>query len=463
MYYKLNQDLGLRGWEQAPHAVRVFSTGATLFVSAEEFQALSFCNGLFDCSSMLLTPLHKKIIEMAEKNKAILPCEKGDVLDARQEYILYPCRFIDRAHWSITGKCNMKCRHCMLSAPHAKFGEISHEMAMSIVDQLAAAGVGKVSLTGGEPLIREDFWDIIDALIARDINIFQICTNGILVNDELLNGLEARGAKPNFAISFDGPGWHDWMRGYDDAEEIALRAFRLLKARGFRTSCESAFHRDSLGTIVETMHVLADAGVSSWKTNPVSDSGEWLQESRDLDLTAEETYAAYLNLITEFYKAGSPLTIQLGGFFGCEKGETQHYFPIKKLYKDETLRLAEPLCMSARRTMYISAEGKLLPCIPLSGMPTHDEYPSLHDMPLTQALSESLYLSRITAPVSELLSKQAECAACKYKLHCNGGCRAAALSANGGTDFFGIDPWTCLFFKGEYEAKINEVVERALK
>jgi radical SAM protein with 4Fe4S-binding SPASM domain len=457
MYYKLNENVGLVGWEGAPYALRHFPSGMTEFLSETQFQALSFCDGSFYCDSVLLSPAHKKIIEFAAKRGIITPCEKGAELDGRQKYRLFPCKFIAVAHWSITGKCNMRCRHCFLSAPQAKYGEISTAAALDIVEQLADAGIAKVNLTGGEPLVREDFWQITDALRARDILIEQIYTNGMLVNESLLDGLEKRGLKPSFSLSFDGLGWHDWLRGTKGAEEIAINAIKLLRSRGFTVTVESAFHRDSIGTITDTMRLLYGLGVSGWKTNPVSGSGNWLNESRSLDLTAEETYDAYLALIREYFAEGSPINIQLGGFFMCRKGSRDYNFPSKKPYTDESKRLKEPLCMSARHMMYISADAKLLPCIPLSGLPIQDEFPALSDMTIAEAMRDSLYLDRISAPISELFNRQAKCAACEHRLHCNGGCRAAALMES--EDYFGVDTWTCLFFKGGYEENINNIAK----
>jgi radical SAM protein with 4Fe4S-binding SPASM domain len=457
MYYKLHENLGLRGWDGAPYAVRHFPSGETEFIAETLFRALSFCDGQFDCDSALLPPVYRQLIQLAVKNGAVLPCEKGGGLAERQKYRLHPCKYMSLAHWSITGRCNMRCRHCYMSAPQAKYGEIPRETALGIVDQLAEAGIAKVNLTGGEPLVRRDFWDIVDALQARDIVVEQIYTNGLLVNEALLDGLDKRGMKPDFSLSFDGVGWHDWLRGYQDAEEIAINAIKLLRARDFDVSIESAFHRDSIGTMCDTMRLLAELGVRSWKTNPISGAGNWLGESRNLDLTAEELYDAYLGLIGEYFAAGSPLGIQLGGFFQCKKGSREYGIPGKKTYTDTEMRLQEPLCMSARHTMYISADAKLLPCMPLAGLPIQDEYPSLYDMTIAEAMQESIYLRRISAPICELFEHRAECAACEHRLHCNGGCRAAALIENNGADYLGVDSWTCRFFKGGYEQKIKAI------
>jgi len=180
MYYKLHENLGLRGWNGAPFAVHHFPSGETEFVSETFFRSLCFCDGQFDCDSGLLLPAYRQLIRLAVNNGAVIPCQKGDKLSKKQKYTLYPSKYMSIAHWSITGKCNMRCRHCYLSAPQAKYGEISPETALRIVDQLAEAGIAKVNLTGGEPFVRGDFWDIVDTLRAKDIVIEQIYTNGLL-------------------------------------------------------------------------------------------------------------------------------------------------------------------------------------------------------------------------------------------------------------------------------------------
>jgi len=354
----------------------------------------------------------------------------------------------------------MRCRHCYMSAPQAKYGEISFDTAMKIVGQLADAGISKINLTGGEPLVRKDFWDIADALREKDIAVERVYTNGLLVNEKLLKEFEKRNMKPEFSLSFDGVGWHDWLRGHTGAEDDVKRAIRLLRRRDFPVSVESAFHRDSIGAIADTMYLLAELGVYAWKTNPAAGSGNWLNESRSLDLTAEELYSAYMDLIIEYFKAGSPLSIHLGGFFMCQKGSRDYRFPAKKTYTDEEERLREPLCGAARCMMYISADAKLLPCMPLAGLPIQDEYPSLYETTVLEAMRESVYLSRITAPINELFERNEKCGSCKHRLACNGGCRAAALIGNGGVDYFGADSWTCRFFTGCYEEKVKEMLSK---
>lgn len=69
-----------------------------------------------------------------------------------------------------------------MSAPDVNAHQISHEEAMNIINQLSECVVTAVQLTGGEPLIRDDFLAVIDALTERGIIVQQIYSNGALVN-----------------------------------------------------------------------------------------------------------------------------------------------------------------------------------------------------------------------------------------------------------------------------------------
>ena len=78
-----------------------------------------------------------------------------------------------------------------MSAPEAKLGELSHETIMNIIRQIDECGITQVSLTGGEPLIRRGFEEIVRELTKRKIRITQIYSSGFLVNEKLLDMLEA--------------------------------------------------------------------------------------------------------------------------------------------------------------------------------------------------------------------------------------------------------------------------------
>ena len=84
-------------------------------------------------------------------------------LSSFQRYHVYPSRRIKSVHWSITGKCNFNCRHCLVSAPNAHHPQLPLSDCLHIVEEIAKCGVNRVDVTGGEPLVRRDFEEIVKA------------------------------------------------------------------------------------------------------------------------------------------------------------------------------------------------------------------------------------------------------------------------------------------------------------
>jgi sulfatase maturation enzyme AslB (radical SAM superfamily) len=209
----------LRGWEGMPYALVNTKTGEVRSITEPAYSMLCLCNARVDFDQLSTLLINDEIIENLRKEGVIEPLTEPSGLPEYQQYRLFPVPYLGGAYWCITGKCNMKCKHCFLSAPEAKYGELSLEACKNIIHQLAEVGVPSVDLSGGEPLTRGDFLAIVDALRAERIVISSIYTNGMLVTQSLLDGFWKRGIKPMFMLSFDGIGWHDWLRGVYGSEK----------------------------------------------------------------------------------------------------------------------------------------------------------------------------------------------------------------------------------------------------
>ena len=66
---------------------------------------------------------------------------------------------------------------------------------------------------------------------------------------KLLDQLEKRDMKPEFSISYDGLGLHDWLRGVKGTEGMAIRAFDLLHQSGFPIGIEMCIHKLNKDTL----------------------------------------------------------------------------------------------------------------------------------------------------------------------------------------------------------------------
>lgn len=439
-----------------PNALLEEGSSRPLFISYKEMEALKLCNGLIDMSLPFIPKDIRETITLLEKRGFIIPCERGDTIRPKQAYKCYPARYIRTAHWSITGRCNYRCKHCYMSAPDAKLGELSHDEVMSIVQQFIDCGVMEVSLTGGEPLVRKDFMEIVDALLAGGIRITTIYSNGKLVTDQLLAQLKERGICPEFNMSYDGvEGWHDWLRGIPDAGKIAEEAFLRCRREGFPTGAEMCIHQGNKHLLRETINRLSELGCRSLKVTPISNVGAWKDGGYGESISIDELFQLYLDYIPYYYKDGMPLSLQLGGFFMASPKKPKHYdIPSMKNCKDPGKTC---VCGHARMVMYISAEGRALPCMSLSGMDIQNEFPLITDIGLAKCITDSRYMRLIDTRATEILEHNPDCKECKYALQCLGGCRASALEFHP-TDILSYDPAACAIFKDGWIDKIHAVM-----
>jgi len=452
VFYRINERFLLRGWEKLPYALVERNSKRTMFLRKDEFDLLSLCDGTVDLSLPLIPAKLREMVSVLEQRGIIETCGADEALSPDQKYRLYPSRYIKTAHWSITGRCNYRCKHCYMSAPDAKMGELSHDEVMSIIGQLEECGIMNVSLTGGEPLVRSDFLEIVDALLHRGIRITTIYSNGKLVTDKLLGELEQRGIYPEFNMSFDGVGHHDWLRGIPGAEQIVEEAFLRCKQRGFPTAAEMCIHQNNKHTLRESVNLLASWGCRHLKTNPISNVGAWKEGGYGESIGRQELYQLYLDYIPQYYEDGMPLDLQLGGFFMGRRGDPDHSGPASKknCCNPDTMCI----CGHARQVMYISPEGRTLPCMALSGMDIQKEFPLIGELGLRKCLTDSRYLKLINTRASEYFAHNPDCATCEYARVCVGGCRASALEGNP-NDILGPDPATCEIFRGGWVPKIE--------
>ena len=149
MYYRLNPNYALRGWKGMNWVLVRRPENETLLLSRPMFQALILCDGQTDLSESQLGPQLWSALGQCQAEGYICPCETASPLEASQYYQYYENRFVRRVFWSITGRCNFRCRHCYMDAPDGRLGELSTEEALRLIDEIAACGILRLDLAGG--------------------------------------------------------------------------------------------------------------------------------------------------------------------------------------------------------------------------------------------------------------------------------------------------------------------------
>ena len=110
---------------------------------------------------------------------------------------LYKNQFPHFVDWAITEKCNLSCRHCRGMAEEG----LSTERAKKLIAEIAELKPGWVIIEGGEPLLRQDLFELLGLMQQKQLEVHMI-TNGMLLSPQILTTLNQLGVK--VMISIDG-------------------------------------------------------------------------------------------------------------------------------------------------------------------------------------------------------------------------------------------------------------------
>ncbi len=87
--------------------------------------------------------------------------------------------------WNLTKMCNLRCPHCYMEAGPKAENELTTEECLGLIDEMKALGTEMLILTGGEPLLRKDIYEIAKAASAQKIWVV-MGTNGVLITDKVV-------------------------------------------------------------------------------------------------------------------------------------------------------------------------------------------------------------------------------------------------------------------------------------
>lgn len=183
-------------------------------------------------------------------------------------------------------------------------------------------------------------------------------------------------------------------------------------------------------------------------------------------MTDREYFDAMIAYIPEYFRSGTKMSIMLSNVASLFPAQLvapgqKRYELLAERYDGTEKCLNCHLCGAVRWSCYITPEGRLLPCMPMTASPKQDEFPLIQDISLKQGLSDSYYMQYIDYRVKDLLAVNAECAACEYRYKCGGGCRASAL-VESDHDIMGADRSQCILWKEGYVDRIRQSAEEAV-
>ena len=154
-------------------------------------------------------------------------------------------------HWDLTYRCNLRCTHCYVVKPgdpgfKSPGPELSTDECTGIIDQLADQNVLNISFSGGEILLRQEFFEI--ARYARRKHFaIRFLTNGTLITPEVADEIATLyPIRVSMSVHGARAETHDRITQVPGSFERVIRAFRLLGERGIKTYFSTSLMRENI-------------------------------------------------------------------------------------------------------------------------------------------------------------------------------------------------------------------------
>jgi radical SAM protein with 4Fe4S-binding SPASM domain len=162
---------------------------------------------------------------------------------------------------------NLKCAHCYINAEGTKATtekELSTDAAKMLIHQITEVSKPLLILSGGEPLLRDDIYEIIKYGADRGLRM-GMGSNGMLIDDEVATKLKEAGMW-TVAISLDSsiPERHDEFRGVEGCWEHAVNAIKALKKAGIEVQVNCTVTQQNYDEVDNIMALAESLGVENF-------------------------------------------------------------------------------------------------------------------------------------------------------------------------------------------------------
>jgi heme b synthase len=349
--------------------------------------------------------------------------------DEESPKIAPPLRMIA---WEVTRSCNLNCIHCRAAAQRGPYpGELNTEETFRLIDEIVSFSQPVIILTGGEPLLREDIYELADYGTRRGLRMV-MAPNGTLLDADKAARLKTSGIQ-RVSISLDGATAesHDRFRQVEGAFAGALRGIGFLKDAGLEFQINTTVTLKNyqelpslldlavrLGAVAHHIFLLVPTGRGKEMKGEAIEGKEyegilhWFYDQREkvpLQLKATCAPHYYRILRQRARREGKKVTPQTHGLDAMTRG-----------------------CLGGIGFLFISHLGDVQPCGYLEAFSGSVRGQKLKD------IWES---SPVFLKLRNFSAYQGRCGRCEYMRVC-GGCRARAFERSG--DFMAEEP-LCIY------------------
>lgn len=300
--------------------------------------------------------------------------------------------------WDSTKKCNLDCIHCGSQRDSGK--ELNTKEVKDVIDQLVLFGVKNFQITGGEPLLRTDFIEILTYANKKGLNT-SFASNGYYIDESKAKSI----SKANVSliqISVDGPkDIHNSIRKNPKSFGKATNAIKLLKRYSdSKITVATTGMPQNIDTLVQLKDILVSLNIDFWDIGTVMPAGK-AKDTPSLFLSKEQ-FDYLMNFIIDSKKE---INIEIG-----------ENFPYLGKF-DKKIRKNPKICPVGILSCCIGVDGHIRGC---PDQPDTDSYREGNIR--TETVEEIWKKGFRRYRKRSILKEDKRCSLCVYKNDCFGGC-----------------------------------------
>ena len=341
----------------------------------------------------------------------------------------HPLRMIA---WELTRGCNLACVHCRASSERGPYpGELTTDECLRVMDEIATESKPVIILTGGEPLLRPDIFDL--ARYGSDKGFRMVmATNGTLITEKTIKKMKSSGIQ-RISVSLDGPNseMHDAFRRARGAFKGSLRGIEIAKKGGLEFQINTTITQANLHLIAEILHLAIDLGAVAYHIFLLVPTGRG-KELHDQEISALD----YEKTLFWFDEQRDRVPLQLKAT--C----APHYYRILRQRAKKEGRKITPKesgldamtrgCLGGISFCFISHVGQVQPC----------GYLELNCGNVREKPFQEIWAtSEVFQKLRDTDGYGGKCGRCEFRKIC-GGCRARAYETSG--DYMAEEPY-CIY------------------
>ena len=323
--------------------------------------------------------------------------------------------------WETTRSCNLSCIHCRAAAEKGPYeGELDTKEALEFLDTVASFSKPVIILTGGEPLMRPDIYEL--AAYGTKLGLRMVmATNGTLVDEASIQKMIDSGIQ-RMSVSIDGANAtsHDNFRRVPGAFNASLKALEIAKKAGLEYQINTTITKINLDEIPAILDLAVSLGAVAHHIFLLVPTGRG-KELEEQEIPPEE----YERTLNWFYDQREKVPLQLKAT--C----APHYYRIlRQRSKDEGKKVTFEThgldavtrgCLGGVGFCFVSHIGEVQPCGYLEAFSG--------DIRKTN-FKEIWEKSEVFTRLRDFDALEGKCGICEYRRVC-GGCRARAYEITG--------------------------------